>query len=174
MHMMSSSNGTFSALLDLAGNTQVTGEFRSQRPMTRSLDVFFHLRLKINDWVNNRKAGDLGRHCSLWYHCNDRNHIGHCMASCLIIKPAEISCRTTASVSICTMNNGHCWHIYPPKPIISMFVDVKNASQVEKLVRVSSKPIQNMYQMNAFLIVRMRVRLISCVLFLYIFCDNRL
>ena len=36
---------TFSALL--------TGEFPSQKPATRSFDVFFHLRLK---------AGDLRRH----------------------------------------------------------------------------------------------------------------
>ena len=44
---------TFSALL-------VTGEFPSQRPVTRSFDVFFILHL--DDWVNNRDAGDLGRH----------------------------------------------------------------------------------------------------------------
>ena len=38
---------TFSALLVLcAGNSPVTGEFPSQRPVTRSFDVFFDLRLK--------------------------------------------------------------------------------------------------------------------------------
>ena len=37
---------TFSALLDLCvGNSPVTGEFPSQRPVTRSFDVFFDLRL---------------------------------------------------------------------------------------------------------------------------------
>ena len=37
---------TFSALLALcAGNSPVTGEFSSQRPVTRSFDVFFDLRL---------------------------------------------------------------------------------------------------------------------------------
>ena len=37
---------TFSALLALcAGNSLVTGEFPSQRPVTRSIDVFFELRL---------------------------------------------------------------------------------------------------------------------------------
>ena len=36
---------TFSALLALcAGNSPVTGEFPSQRPVTRSIDVFFDLR----------------------------------------------------------------------------------------------------------------------------------
>ena len=38
---------TFTALLALcAGNSPVTGEIPSQRPVTRRFDVFFHLRLK--------------------------------------------------------------------------------------------------------------------------------
>ena len=37
---------TFSALLAIcAGNSPVTGEFPAQRPVTRSFDVFFELRL---------------------------------------------------------------------------------------------------------------------------------
>ena len=37
---------TFSALLALcAGNSQVTGEFLSQRPATRSFYIFFDLRV---------------------------------------------------------------------------------------------------------------------------------
>ena len=37
---------TFSVLLAIcAGNSPVTGEFPSQRPVTRSFDVFFDLRL---------------------------------------------------------------------------------------------------------------------------------
>ena len=37
---------TFSALLAIcAGNSPVPGEFPAQRPVTRSFDVFFHLRL---------------------------------------------------------------------------------------------------------------------------------
>ena len=48
---------TFSALLAIcAGNSPVTGEFPAQRPVTRSFDVFFYLRLN-NGWVNNREAG---------------------------------------------------------------------------------------------------------------------
>ena len=36
----------FSALLAIcAGNSPVTGEFPAQRPVTRSFDVFFDLRL---------------------------------------------------------------------------------------------------------------------------------
>ena len=50
---------TFSSLLAIrAGNSPVPGEFPARRPVTRSFDVFFDLRL-INCWVNNRKAGEL-------------------------------------------------------------------------------------------------------------------
>ena len=43
------------------GNSPVTSEFPSQRPMTRIFDVFFDLRW-INGWVNIREAGDWRRH----------------------------------------------------------------------------------------------------------------
>ena len=47
---------TFSALLAICvGNSQVTGEFPSQRTVTRSFD-------RIYVWVNNREAGDLSRY----------------------------------------------------------------------------------------------------------------
>ena len=50
---------TFSALLAIcAGNSPVPGEFPTQRPVTRSFDVFFDLGLN-NGWVNNGEAGDL-------------------------------------------------------------------------------------------------------------------
>ena len=53
---------SFSALLAFcAGNSPVTGEFPSQRPVTRSFDVSFHLHpnkpLSKQSW-----AGDLRRH----------------------------------------------------------------------------------------------------------------
>ena len=44
---------TFSAQLAIcAGNSPVPGDFPTQRPVTRSFDVFFDLRLN-NGWVNN-------------------------------------------------------------------------------------------------------------------------
>ena len=53
---------TISALLTLcAGNSPVIGEIPAQRPVTRSFDVFFDLRLNKR-WVNNRDDGDLRRH----------------------------------------------------------------------------------------------------------------
>ena len=53
---------TFSALLALCvGNSPVTGEFPSQRPVTRSFDVSL-IWAWTNGWVNNRDADDLRRH----------------------------------------------------------------------------------------------------------------
>ena len=54
---------TFSALLAIcAGNSPVTGEFPAQKPVTRGFDGFFFICAWINAWVNNREAGDMGRH----------------------------------------------------------------------------------------------------------------
>ena len=63
--------GTFSALLALCpGNSPVTGEFSAQRPVTRSFDVFFDLRL--NKRLSKQSQGwwfeTPSR--SLWRHCN--------------------------------------------------------------------------------------------------------
>ena len=53
---------TFSALLAIcAGNSPVPGEFPTQRPVTRSFDVYLDCT-RINGWVNNREAGDLRRY----------------------------------------------------------------------------------------------------------------
>ena len=53
---------TFSALLAVCeGNSPVTGEFPTQRAVTRSFDGFV-LSAWMNGWVNNREAGDLRRH----------------------------------------------------------------------------------------------------------------
>ena len=52
----------YSTLLAIcAGNSPVTGVFPAQRPVSRSFDIFFDLRLN-NGWVNNRETGDLRRH----------------------------------------------------------------------------------------------------------------
>ena len=60
----------FSALLDFcAGNSPATGEFPSQRPVTRSFDVFFDLRLnkRLSKQSIRRLFGTPSR--SLWRHC---------------------------------------------------------------------------------------------------------
>ena len=62
---------TFSALLALcAGNSPVTGEFPTQRPVTRSFDVFFDLRLnKLLSKRSKRRRFETPSR-SLWRHCN--------------------------------------------------------------------------------------------------------
>ena len=63
---------TFSALLAIcAGNSPVPGEFPTQRPVTRSLDVFFDLR--PNKRLSKQTWGWWFEtpSCSLWRHCNE-------------------------------------------------------------------------------------------------------
>ena len=62
---------TFSALLAIcAGNSPVTGEFPAQRPVTRSFDVFYDLRL--NKRLSRQSWGWWAETLSrpLWRHCN--------------------------------------------------------------------------------------------------------
>ena len=62
---------TFSALLTICvGNSPVTGQFPSQRPVTRSFDVFFDPRL--NERPSKQSWGwwfEMPSH-SLWRHCD--------------------------------------------------------------------------------------------------------
>ena len=62
---------TFSALLAIcAGNSPVSGEFPAQRPVTRSFDVFFDLRLNKRlsnqswDWWFETLSRPLWRQCN--------------------------------------------------------------------------------------------------------------
>ena len=62
---------TFSALLAIcAGNSPVPGEFPAQRPVTRSFDVFFDLRL--NKRLSKQSWGWWFEtlSCPLWRHSN--------------------------------------------------------------------------------------------------------
>ena len=70
---------TFSMLLAIcAGNSPVTGEFPTQRPVTRSFDVFFDLRL--NKGLSKLSWGwwfeTLSR--PMWRHCNDSKFHDNC------------------------------------------------------------------------------------------------
>ena len=63
---------TFTALLPLcAGNSPVTGEFPSQRPVTRSFDVSFDLRLNKQLSKPSRRRWFETPPRSLWRHCNE-------------------------------------------------------------------------------------------------------
>ena len=65
----------FSALLAIcAGNSLVPGEFPAQRPVTRSFNVFFDLRL--NKRLSKQSWGWWFETlpCTLWRHCNDKSY----------------------------------------------------------------------------------------------------
>ena len=67
---------TFSALPALrAGNSPVNGEFPSQRPVMRSFDIFFDLRL--NKQLSKQSGGWWFEtpSCPLWRHCNENIQI---------------------------------------------------------------------------------------------------
>ena len=62
---------TFSALLAIcAGNSPVPGEFPTQRPVTRSFDVFFDLRLDKRLSKQSWGWWFETLSCPLWRHCN--------------------------------------------------------------------------------------------------------
>ena len=70
--MMTSSNGTiFRVTGPLCGEFTGPGEFPAPRPVTRSFDVFFDLRL--NKWLSKQPWGWWFETppWSLWCHCND-------------------------------------------------------------------------------------------------------
>ena len=69
---------TFSALLALCeGNSPVTGEFPSQRPVTRIFDVFFDLRMNTRLTKQWRCRWFETPPRSLWRHCNVTTKSGH-------------------------------------------------------------------------------------------------
>ena len=91
----------FSALLDLcAGNSPVTGEFPSQRPVPRSFDVFFDLRLNKRlskqswGWWFETSSRSLWRHChvmghalgtALWLPVRMTSQYGNLYLSCFYV-----------------------------------------------------------------------------------------
>ena len=81
---------TFFALLTLClGNSPVTGEFPSQRPVTRSVDVFFELRLNRRLSKPSRRRWFETPSRSLWRHCNEHSKTGlglHLVSPVLIVK----------------------------------------------------------------------------------------
>ena len=74
LRMMTSLNGNISALLALcAGISPVTGEFPSQRPVTRSFNIFSDMHR--NKWLNKqpRRWWSETPSSPLWRHCNYKN-----------------------------------------------------------------------------------------------------
>ena len=83
---------TFSALLAIcARNSPVTGEFPAQRPVTRSFDVFFDLRL--NKRLSKQAWGWWFEtlSCPLWSHCNDYSTRVHLYSHQILFCPCILS-----------------------------------------------------------------------------------
>ena len=71
-NMMTSSNGNiFRVTRPLCGEFTGPGEFPTQRPVTRSFDVFFDLRLNKGLSKQPRGWWFETQSWSLWRHCND-------------------------------------------------------------------------------------------------------
>ena len=84
---------TFFALLALCvGNSPVTGELPTQRPVTRGLDFFSLICAWINGWVKNREAGD-------W-----RSYRAHYDVTVML-------CRSTNEVIMKDMVNSESWTV---------------------------------------------------------------
>ena len=71
LNMMTSSNGSIFRVIDpLCGKSPVTGELSAQKPVTRSFDVFFGLRMDKRlskqgwDWWFGTPSRPLWRHCN--------------------------------------------------------------------------------------------------------------
>ena len=94
---------TFSALLALcAGNSPVTGDFPSQRPVTRSFGVFFDMRLykRLSKqpwgwWVETPSR-------SLWRHCNKTDVRVHVRDGLVYVSPVPIKCGKWQVISVLT------------------------------------------------------------------------
>ena len=84
---------TFSALLAVcAGNSPVTGELSSQRPVTRSFDVLFDLSQNKRLSKQSRRRWFKTPLRSLWYHCNDTclcHQVNYCyrVTNCFVSMP---------------------------------------------------------------------------------------
>ena len=119
---------TFSALLALcAGNSPVTGEFPSQRPVMRSFDVFFDLRL--NKRLNKHSWGwwfETPSHSS-WRHCNDSTKCKHqCIISLLtthIFASSHVLCNELAKLY---------WFVDVTQQCTGMSIDPLRNEYIEK------------------------------------------
>ena len=109
---------TFATLLaPCAGNSPATNEFPSQRPVMRSFEVFFDLRM--NKWLSKQSICRWFEtpSCPLWRHCN----------VVLIAQIKVIPChRPLANFCIVAMYKFRItsdWQIYVPEVFCYCYVD---------------------------------------------------
>ena len=99
--MMTSSNGIiFRVTGPFQGNSPVTGEFPSQRPVTWSFDVFFALRLnkRLSKQFRRRWFETPSR--PLWRHCN-------VMPYRIIVVPLYVSIVSSPGPGLCSPPGVH-------------------------------------------------------------------
>ena len=95
---MTSSNGNiFRVTGPLWENSPVTVEFPSQRPVTRSFDVFFFISAYTKGWVNNRDPSDL------------RHPLAHYDVTVIILGPT-----CYASTKLFLNKHDHLWQTPTP------------------------------------------------------------
>ena len=114
---------TFSALLAIcAGNSPASGEVPAQRPVKRSFDVFFDLRL--NKRLRKQSWGWWFETLSppLWRHRNVRA-IGWCSQWIFWAKVDTHLCRNMTSLSHSKLTTRHYWLI--PCMYVLVFVDLR-------------------------------------------------
>ena len=88
--MMTPSNGNiFRVIGHFAGNSPVTSEFPSQRPVTQSFDVFFDLRL------NKRLSKQLW---GWWFETPSHSLWHHCYVFCVILQFSVVLTEVTGPV----------------------------------------------------------------------------
>ena len=98
INMMTSSNGNiFRVTGPLCGNSQVTGEFPSPRPVTQSFEYFLNISLicALNKRLSEQSRGwrfETPSH-TLWRHCNENR------------KRQESILQEFLKVSFCKMKN---------------------------------------------------------------------
>ena len=107
---------TFSALLAIcAGNSPVSGEFPAQRPVTRSFDIFFVVRLIKRLSKHSRVWWFETLSHPLWRHRNDDQRIVafsnfYSWADTLVSETLSLRLSTGAKVTTTKhAGNLHCW-----------------------------------------------------------------
>ena len=119
---------TSSALLAICGgNSPVTGEFPTQRPVTQSLKFSLSCA-RINGWVSNCEAGDLRRH---------RTHYGVTVMICtLAVRHCFFYRRLLIKISTCAIQCSELRENKIQYKHIFIFPKINSARQVLGFVMV--------------------------------------
>ena len=133
---------TFSALLAIcAGNSPVPGEFPAQRPVTRSFDVFFDLRL--NKQLSKQSwrwwFETLSR--PLWHHRNDSHW--NCFRWVPQIHIADYS--TLVQIMASYPYLCQCWPRYMPSYGVTRPKSVKTHWGRAKMVTIFQTTVSNWF-----------------------------